>query len=305
MIGVASVLAASAQDAGMSDADLLAAHLKQREARAKEVQEQLEAVDQRISKRIDELVAFIKRVKDSKESGNRVIQLKQHVIDALLGNAEDYEYMQNWLRSDLEKTKPAFAKHLVTEDVKLMEDRINKRLKQAVEVAGSLESRKDLPRYKTVRGSRWGWGSERIKNPAYRHNRQVGVRSELEVNQMAEALEKHIKDMRNRKRELELRREEARDEGMRELLGEDIRRADASIAAREALLAELAGKKPKPGPDALSRSRTQLVEHAVEDLVLDIESDEQKLFDLYHEYLLQQWQVFDLRERLAAAKGRE
>ena len=103
---------------------------------------------------------FIKRVRDSGESGNRVVRLKQHVIDALLGNAEDYVYMRDWLRTDLEKTKPAFATLLATEDVKIMEDRINQRLRQIVEVAQSLESRKDLPRYKYVRGSRWGRGAE-------------------------------------------------------------------------------------------------------------------------------------------------
>ncbi len=209
-------------------------HIVEREARLAEISEDIIRLDNRIEERVGKIVDKLKTLKDSKDSKLRVAQTKEQVIAGLREAIQAYDITRRRLKEELAKANPAVPKDTLTSDVKVFDEKIEKRVDQIMAITNSLATHKDYAKYiRTRRSGRWGGTSTR-KNPDYYHNRKQTTRSNQDRKAIGDAIMDSIEDLQRKNRDLETKLKTGNlPEVQRSLLREERDTNDELIARRE------------------------------------------------------------------------
>lgn len=159
-----------AADAKTSTAQsLLRARLAGLARRASLLAAEIHNADLRIESRFDILLSTLRTVGDSKDSHTKVTRMKEDTIASLQQAITYYQEKRAWLQEQM--VRPTFnltqtQKQTISNE---FEERIEKRVKQIVDLYKTFPTHQDFERYKVVGHSRFG-GLRYVDSEDYREN---------------------------------------------------------------------------------------------------------------------------------------
>ena len=177
----------------------LETHIAQREQRLAEWRKDIQELDARIEKRVDELVKMLAGITDSQESRMRVSQLKKESIEGLKRGIQMYVAKRKEVR---EKVRTGDDSALG--DLEKFDQRIIKRVDQITELAKSIPTHSDVDKYESTGRSYWnGYYDENSRiTEEWRQNRRDSLQSDKQRDDVAKALRETLERLDQRRRSL-------------------------------------------------------------------------------------------------------
>ncbi len=277
--------------------------IEEREIRASELTQDIVQLDERIEGRIDRILKQLESMKDSKESGTRVVRMKEDAIEGLRETIRLYDSKRRELKLEAYSQDPSIDRDTLFSAMDKYDARIEKRVDQILELAQTFAAHKDLPKYKYSRSSGWrGWSWETTRNnPEYQQNRKQTIHTDQTRQELIDALDKSIEGLDRRNREIgEIMKKEITSQ-YRELLQHELDQNNNLIVMREEQIG-LMLNPPEESGTTTSTNSAMKVGHWIEDLVDDIQADMDEMFADINELKQEKEALTYLRERLKVAK---
>ncbi|MFN0127641.1 MAG: hypothetical protein ACKV19_13250 [Verrucomicrobiales bacterium] len=296
---VALTTGVTAQDAVPTDG-MLKAQIRLRESRVVAKQELLKTTDARLEKGIGDLVALLQAANDSAESRTRVTILKEQVAKALAKSIGYYRKKREETRAALQRPDLDYEPEDLRRGLAALDERIEKRIAQIVDLTRSLEVHADFEKYLVeYDDDDYGWDDDKNyrRNPDWSQNRRVLAHTEKDRKQVEEALTKNIEDLDRRERDLKSRLTNAT--GVtKDLLEEDMADVRRQRGNRTHQLSEL--KVPTASAAVtVDLERARELQELVKDMSDDLREDFFAIFRLYNELLVERRDVARLKEKVA------
>jgi hypothetical protein len=280
---------------------LVEAQIGDREERALELTNDIIELDDRIEGRIDRVLKLLKGMKDSNDSGTRVVRMKQEAMDGLSATIDYYDSKRRDLKMEAYERDPKIEREDLFKSIATYDGRIEKRISQILDLAQTFMQHKDLPKYTYARsGGRWG-GRTRHRNPAYQQNRSQTIQTGQTQRDLIEALQQTATDMDRRNRDIQERMKKPMTDQYRALLQEELDGNEQLMAQREEQIGMLL-EGPSGGGKAVSTRSAMTTEGMIDDLVADIQDDFDDLFADIYELNQEKMNLKYLRERLEVGK---
>lgn len=149
-------------------------HIEQREERLGEIVSDIRGLDDRVEDGVDEIVTMMSQVKDSETSKVRIANIKVDVIVGLKRTIDYYNQHRDTLREQLRTGKSAQSKETLEKDLAIFDARVDKRVKQIMELAKSFPDPQELEKYESTYSPGWnGWSYENQEiSEAWKQNRR-------------------------------------------------------------------------------------------------------------------------------------
>ena len=281
-------------------------HIKDREDRLASVAQSIMDLDARVEKGIDKIVTRLKETSDSKDSQVRVAQTKQNAIEGLRKTIEYYVKKRDEAKAQLLKGS-GVPKEDLESDVKIFDERIEKRIGQVVGLTKSFTEYKELDKYEESTSSSWGWGwTERRISDDWRLNNKEVRHTEAQTKEIADRLKESITRLERDNSELaeNLKSKTLSEEG-RAYYQKELDNNKSVIGMRQAQLESLlskSGDEGKPEAVKVSRSEAHSMQLAIEDMAKDLREDFFSIFEHYAELNRQREQLAKLKANLQARK---
>ena len=279
----------------------LESHIAQRESRLAEWTKDIQELDVRIEKRVDELVKMLAGLRDSQESRTRVSNLKQEAIEGLKRGIQLYTQKRREIRELAREGDAAAAG-----DLGKIDQRIIKRVDQIAELTKSIPTHQDLEKYQADGGSYSYWNgyyheSSRISEE-WKQNRRDTVRSNQARKEATEALKATLERLDQRRRTL---RDSLANRKLtpaeKELYTTELGQIDAYEDQLNAQLSEIA-TATGAGGQAVGRDQAHDIENLIQDARRDLREDVARLFQSYDRFVKGRAYIEDLKQNLAARK---
>lgn len=178
----------------------LETHIAQREERLGAIVTDIRALDDRVEKGVDEIVTMTSQVKDSETSRRRVAQTKADVIVGLKRTIDYYNTHRDTLREQLRTGKSALPKETLEKDLAIFDARVEKRVKQVMELAKSFPDPQELAKYETTLSAGWDglyYANEEISE-AWKQNRRDTRHTESAREGVSQGLRDSIDHLKQR-----------------------------------------------------------------------------------------------------------
>lgn len=290
---------ASDFDARKDSVANLETHIAQREERLAEWTKDIQDLDARIEKRVDELVKMLAGITDSKESRMRVSQLKKESIEGLKRGIGIYVAKRNEVR---EKIRTGDDSALG--DLDKFDERIIKRVDQITELAKSIPTHRDVAKYESTGHSYWnGYYDENSRiTEEWRQNRRDSLQSDKQRDDVSKALRDTLQRLDQRRRSLNdlLANREVTDSA-RQLYYTELGQIDAYEDHLNTQLRDLATNTTKGG-EAVGRDQAHDIELLIDDARKDLREDVARLFRAYDQFAQGRAYLEGLKKNLAARK---
>tara|TARA_R110000850_G_scaffold207995_3_gene334069 strand:+ start:1320 stop:2360 length:1041 start_codon:yes stop_codon:yes gene_type:complete len=282
------------------------AQIDERQVRAHELTSDIIRLDERIEGRIDRILKQLEGMKDSKESGTRVVRMKKEAMEGLASTIDFYDSKRRELKLEAYARDPKIEREQLFESVSKYDERIEKRVSQILELGQTFTAHKDLAKYNHSRygggWGRWGGGTTRRKNPAYQQNKTQTMHTEQTRTELLDALQKSISHIDSRNREIEeIMKKEITDQ-YRALLQEELDQNESLIVMREEQVGMMLNN-PEGGGSAVSTKSAMTTSSVIDDLIADIQSDFDDMFAGINELNQERAALTYLKERLDTAKA--
>ncbi len=149
-------------------------HIGQRQERLGEIVTDIRALDDRVEDGVGEIVTMMSQVKDSETSKVRIANIKVDVIVGLKRTIDYYNQHRDTLREELRTGNSSLPKETLEKDLAIFDARIDKRVKQILELAKSFPDPKELEKYESTYTPGWnGWSYENQEiSEAWKQNRR-------------------------------------------------------------------------------------------------------------------------------------
>lgn len=252
LVGIAALvlsLPAQAQQSAPTRQDLenavkiLQQQVEAQQDRVNMVTEKLKATDEQIERRIERVLNYVITVADSKESGTKVQRAKEDAFDALKRNLDFYGRERDTRFAAL--YRPAqISREDLADDVMRLNNRIEKRVDQALALVASLPAEKQLERYQYDTNNYWGTSSQRT-NPEYSHQSRVQGRGNVLRDKAYAGLKASIDKLQRSRLELDRAMQYAKtDEGRKFVQGLIQRNEELVAKRREQIQTALSQSNP-------------------------------------------------------------
>ena len=277
-------------------------HIAMREDRLAEVVADLEETGDGIDRRIGRIVGSLTKMKDSQSSKMRISQLKGEAAAGLMKMIETYQFERRNLVEQAKKDSQAPLESIGA-IVRRIDERVNQRAADVVKLVESIPGAKDVKKYESAGGSRygngWGWSNDRISD-TWRQNRRDGVQSKKKRSEAQKALEGAIANLQSRRSEAatNLKRDDLT-EVEREIQKFELDHLDSVLAIRERQLVEVTMPSAEPGETA-SRDEADDMSDLFEDAVGQLRDDFNDNLRLYRQAKAENEKLFKMKENLAA-----
>lgn len=284
---------------------ILEQHIAQREERLQELAEDIRQLDARTEKRIDSIVSKLRDLSDSEDSKTRITRLKGKVIRGLAKSIELYG--QKRARTlEQERSNADTPLSGLQQDMGRIDERIEKRVDQIMELAKSLPAPEDVEKYESDGGTYYwdGWYDERTRiSGEWRQNRRQSVATDKEREAIRKELEGAIKSLESDQDRIRgLLDNRQLDERNRAVQLAELGRVSARLDRRREELAEI----EIPGGDAnavqVDKREADALAKLVEDSADDLAGDLWEVLRKYDEAVTERDQVARLKENLEARK---
>ncbi|MEM7601436.1 MAG: hypothetical protein AAF357_08475 [Verrucomicrobiota bacterium] len=284
----------------------LEAHIGQREERMAETLDDIHDLDARVEDGVDDLVSVLENASDSPESKTRVANVKEEVISGLKKMIQFYRQKRDGVHEQLRTGKSDIPKETLENDLKVFDERIEKRIDQIVSLAASFTPEKDVPKYEVTESYAgwWGntWNNEEISED-WRQNQRDVAKTDVNQREIVEALNKSIEDLDQRQKYLQGKLQGSTiSDTERALYESDIERITATLRSRESELARLT-TDAVPETRKLGRDEAYDLGRHLEDGRSDLRSDFFLIFQRYDELNKLRAQIASMKESLAARKA--
>lgn len=284
----------------------LEVHIGQREERMKETLDDIHDLDGRVEDGVDDLVHVLENAADSPDSKTRVANVKEEAIAGLKKMVEYYRQKRDVVREQLRTGNSEIPKESLENDLKVFDERIEKRVKQIVSLTASFTLNEDVEKYE-VTGSYagwWGetWYSEEISEE-WKQNRRDVHKTNVNRKELETALAKRYAEFVERQKYLEGKlKGDSISDTEREFYKEDIGRIVETLrfirAEQEILISDA-----QPDTRKVGRDEAYDLGKLLEDTRTDLRSDFFLIFQRYDELNKLRAQIAAMKESLAARKA--
>ena len=283
-------------------------HIKERRDRLEEIGEDVLRLDDRLEGKVDNIVNKLSSLKDSESSRRRVSQMKMQAMEELVENAKEYQSKRAELIRELQKNKPSQPKDYVEGDLKMVDDRVEKRVTQVLLLSKSFSQEKDVEKYvgggggDSYYGRGGGWNNNERVSDKWRQNNRDQSMNKKQRDAVKAALEKSV----------------TRYESLANGVAEKLKSTTISSEYRSLLESEqehyvdvLANRKSQladfvlvdaPNTKAISQSAALDIERALDDAVSDFDDDIRLIKQKYAEVKAERQRIQKLEVNLAARK---
>ena len=275
-------------------------HIAQREARLAEWAKDIQVLDVRIEKRVDELVKMLAGLRDSQESRTKVTQMKKEAIEGLKRGIEMYVQKRKQVR-ELVRTGDTAA----TGDLDKFDVRIIKRVDQIAELTKSIPTHHDVAKYESEGGDYWNgyyYESTRISED-WKQNRRDATGADQVRDETTKALRETLERLDQRRRSLtDLLANRNLTPAAKQLYVTELGQIDAYQDHINAQLREVTTASGGGG-QAIGRDQAHDIEDLIDDARKDLREDVARLFQAYDRFVKGRTYIEGLKENLAARKA--
>ena len=277
----------------------LETHIAQREARLAEWAKDIQVLDARIEKRVDELVKMLAGLRDSQESRTKVTQMKKEAIEGLKRGIEMYVQKRKETR-ELVRTGDTAA----TGDLDKFDVRIIKRVDQIAELTKSIPTHQDVAKYESEGGDYWnGYYYENTRiSEEWKQNRRDTTGGDQVRDETTKALRETLERLDQRRRSLaDLMANRNLTPAAKQLYMTELGQIDAYQDHINAQLREITTASGGGG-QAVGRDQAHDIENLIDDARKDLREDVARLFQSYDRFVKGRAYIEGLKENLAARK---
>jgi hypothetical protein len=129
------------------------AELKRRGQRERALGEEIIRLDEDIEARVNSIMKILTSTSDSPDSRSRLLGMKKDAIEGLQKSIEYYGRERNKRAKDMSATYSKFTEGDLQHDVDKLNERIDKRIEQIVDLTQSFTQHKDYSRYNVYRNN--------------------------------------------------------------------------------------------------------------------------------------------------------
>jgi chromosome segregation ATPase len=180
---------------------IMESQLSATRARAERRTARIEELDQEVEQQVGELLNLLKSVTDSTESNTEVANAKLKVMQGLRRSIDYYVQQRAKRQEELKATYPKLKPEDLKSDVDALNEKIDQRIGQIIEITGSIAKHDDFQKYEYYTED-YGWGysdTKKVVRDEYKQSRNEGRKADEAVEDVADALAKGIRalDARN------------------------------------------------------------------------------------------------------------
>ena len=282
-----------------------------REERATRLLNDMKANDKRIEDGIKSLTAMLASSTDSQQSKTRVARLKKEFIEGLGKAAEAYARKRAEVEEAMRNEPNAYTRADLFKARGAIDERINNRVQEIVDLATTFDEHKDLEKYRYLGTSGdWnsGWNEVWEDNPEYEQNR----RAARQGNQVSKNIGKELDEANDRLSRRVAALRESLNSGKklsdqeRANLSEELERTEKILRTREEQRHKLiSGRDPAP-TKPISLQQAMALDTHIETAASDLRQDFVALFRTFSDWKTVRGQLGDcLARRDRAAKWLE
>ncbi len=280
-------------------------HLQQRQQRVTNLREELVRKDEQVERTIERIINMLKHVSDSADSGTKTMRMKQDIIDGLSKTIERYQNKRRELAIDAVSNKPTLDKEVSEAGMKAMDEKIQKRVDQILDLSKSLttsnEYRKFNDHYKESR-QRLYTRNRTAENQARKTTTRAGqVKGDL-----LDAIQSNIENLKRRNIELEnMMENQLLDDDQRGMIAEQIRLNEEVIDQRyDQLEAALTSQGADPGSTQKIGLRDAMeMDRLIKDAASDLKWDFNSVFRTYSELVTELQKVSAIEQTITAREA--
>jgi hypothetical protein len=291
-------------------------HIDAREQRFQEIVADIRALDQRNEARIDLIIDMLKPLEDSQDTNTRINMLKADVIEGLRKSINIYQSKRRDIFERL-RTDPSAPAQALKGDMEKIDERVQKRVDQILELAKSMPARKEVEKYESDGGAYWnGWYQETTRiSEEYKQNRRQGVATEKNLRELREALENAISSLEAKQSSIAgLLKDRKLTDATRQLQEEELGRTSAILEHRRSERLDLAvpavensgdsassaSESSSSTPDLSAKDSAEEMKDLLEDSRKDIAADFWTVIRKYGEAAREREKILSLKANLVA-----
>ena len=293
--------AALTAQAASPDTNVLKAQIDARDKRADLLLDEIRSADSRIEDRIDELLRVLRSVGDSKDSRTKVARMKEQTIDALQKNLQYFDQRRASLLQELRNPRVNLTEDEKRRAITKFDERIDKRVRQILDLGKSLPTHKDYEQYKSV-GSAW-YGATLIENEDYKQNKRLTAHTNTQRDEIIKELRRSIDRLDRQSRTLHTQIQAATTDAQRKALADEIARNDSLAKTRHAQLVETLTPSETP-TRPISGKEAQDLDATLRKSIEDLQREFTSLFQRYFSYVTERSAVNTAKAALEAGSRR-
>jgi hypothetical protein len=277
---------------------LMEGQLRAARARADRRVQRIEELDKGIEAQVNDIVGMLKGVSDSTESKTEVANEKIKVMQGLRRSIDYYVQQRAKRQEELKASYPKVNPEDLKADVDALNEKIDQRIAQIIEITGSLAKHDDFQKYEYYTES-YGWGqtdTKRVVRDEYKQSRNEGRKAEEAVEDVAESLGKAVRSLEDRNATLE-RQLGYGTEKQQAAMKEEIERNKELIRSRREQLTKIISQ-PSHGGRAVGDREADTLERVIRDSAAGIRSDWQELTQLQNALLVDRSKTKSLELRI-------
>lgn len=273
--------------------------LERRGRRERSLTEEIIMLDEDIEARVNSIMKVLTSTSDSPESRSRILGIKKDAIEGLQKSIEYYARERNKRAKDLSATYPKLSKDEVEHDVDKLNERIDKRIEQIVDITKSFTENKDYSRYNV---NRRGYVHHNSHTSDQRHNDRTASDGVREKSRLIEEIRAAIKKMEQRNTYLQSTLKRTYDEKKQKAMKDEIEANRKLIKTRRAQMSGLLSPATT-STKQVSRTAAFEMNELFDEIATEITTDFKKIQMRVRERdsarrLLKPW-----KDRLAHAKA--
>ncbi|WP_395744677.1 hypothetical protein [Prosthecobacter sp.] len=279
---------------------ILRARLAGQSQRAALLGVEIHNADQRIESRFGDLITTLQTVSDSKNSQTKVTRMKEETIASLQQAITYYQQKRAWLQEQM--VRPTFnltqtQKQSISND---FEERIEKRVKQIVELYKTFPKHEDFERYKAV-GHNWLGGVRYVDSEDYRENLRLTSQADTMRKKLVKDMQASIDQLDRESSTLAGLSGNASNPELREVYGDEQRKNDELRGALKQDLDAIMSGPAVPGRP-ISGHEAQALDKIIKHSIDALQGEFTLLFSRYADWLTAASAVNTLRAQVAEKK---
>ena len=274
--------------------------LARRVQREESLTRQILEIDQDIEQRISSILKTLTSVRDSADSKTRVMFTKTKAIDALRKSIDYYVRERGKRSRDLASPYPRVAQEDAQGDVKVLNQRIDKRIEQIVELTKSFSQQEELAQYERYRDGDRDYNN---KTPEARQQERGVSKAVRKKADLAKELREVISGLRRKNASLEDALRTAHTEARRNAIEEQIRQNKELIGKRQKHLEELVNASGTATKPVAGKAAFEMA-NLLDDIVQEIRRDTVQLQVRVSERETARAALKPLKDRLGRAKDK-
>ena len=297
----ASLASAKAQPGRViPDKNVLKVMHASQEQRADLLLDEIKKIDGRIEDRVDHLLATLRMVGDSKDSRTKVARMKEDTIAGLQKSIAYYQQKRSWLQEELRRPTYTLTEEEKKRIISRFDERIEKRVKQILELNKSMPTHQDYEQYKAVSG---GWYGETtfVESEDYKQNRRLASHTNALRDKLIKELQKSIDRLESQNRDLARQQAAAKNSELRLALGAEPGKNEELLNVRRTQLQEMF-TVPSTPTRPVSGKEAQALDVTMKQSIDSLRRDFTTLFQRYSVWLGERSSANIIKAELAKAK---